>query len=1471
MALGWLGSAVRTAASLVLDPAPVLDAAREFVDAPTGRRCTTSGERAHLEMRGLHATGGDDVSHAVRRRLESLEGVRAVEVNAALGRVVVTHDPDTVSTDALAAELGDLEDEHGLGESEPAPAGVDHPGEPSTVLHEASTLVGAVVGLGYATATSLLPVRTLPPAVSAVLSLTDSVPWMRDAACTALGRRTTDVALAAGGVMTQALGQNPVALVTNACQRACTAREATARRQAWLRWDRELAEQPGTHDAPPLPVAARPTPLPIGPVEDVANTSGTAALGGYAATLALTRSPQRSLATLIAGTPRAARSGREAFAATLAGTLSDRGVLVFDPASLRRLDRVDAVVLDADLLTTGRSAIRDVTALVPEEDETLLYERAHELVDPNHPERARSSDEWSCDVPDLATLLDIGAPGDVSDAGTTRVLLRRDGRAVALVELGVELAPLAEALVDAAATVGRVLVAGGPRLTDRPARLAGEWVTTGEDGLAGPVRELQRAGHAVLGVSGADGAALAACDVGIGVPPGNGAGVPWEAHVLCPDLASAHTLLAAADDARTVSARGAQLAVAGSCAGAVFGWFGPALGAPFRAGLPVNTAALFALGTGAWTGLRAADRPAPAGRQDTAWHAVPPETALSLLSSSPDGLSSSDATRRLPPATDDGTDGSGGIGRATLESLVNPMTPVLGVGAVVSAGLGSVIDAVMITSVVAGSALIDAAQSVTTRRQLSRLLDGSELAAWVRRDGGGHTVAADRLVPGDVVELRAGDCVPADCRLLSAESLEVDEASLTGESHLVVKSAEPTWAPALAERSSMLYQGTVVTTGQACAVVVATGADTEAGRTAGQGADGPRRDSGVSARLSELTKNILPLSTGAGVTVLLLDLLRASPPGQAFSRAVGLAVAAVPEGLPFVATVAELAAARRLSDHGVLVRGSSTVEALGRVDTLCFDKTGTLTQGMISLRHVSDGSRCVSVDELGDGLREVLAAAVRASPRQDDDVPLAHPTDRAVLAGADRAGITAETARRGEPQAELAFEPSRGFHAVRTADSDGPRLSVKGAPESVFDRCCRRRVAGGHRPFDAAQRAEVEDEVQRLALDGYRVLAVAERTSPDRDGLDGNGLDESDVDDLDLVGLLALADPVHPTAARSVAELRRGGVEVTMITGDHPSTAEAVAAELDMLAGRRVAHGAELDALDDDQLAAELPKIAVFARVSPTQKARIVRLLDANGRVVAMTGDGANDVPAIRLAHVGIAAGTSATPSAREAADLVIADDRIETIGHALIEGRGMWASVHDALAILLGGNLGEIGYSVATGLFGGGSLNIRQLLVVNLLTDVLPALAIAIRPPPEATAEDLLAEGPEASLGGALTRDVYARAAATAGAAGAAWLLTRPVSTAGQARTAGLVALVSAQLVQTVAVRGRTPLVLGATLASLLALAVIVQVPGVSQVFGSQPLLPHQWFTALGTAVAAACAVVAWQAWSRPAVASPQ
>lgn len=346
---------------------------------------------------------------------------------------------------------------------------------------------------------------------------------------------------------------------------------------------------------------------------------------------------------------------------------------------------------------------------------------------------------------------------------------------------------------------------------------------------------------------------------------------------------------------------------------------------------------------------------------------------------------------------------------------------------------------------------------------------------------------------------------------------------------------------------------------------------------------------------------------------------------------------------------------------------------------------------------------------------------------------------------------------------------------------------------------------------------------------------------------------DEQVRDLTFVGFLALADGVRESAAPAVRRIRQAGVHTIMITGDHPATAEAIAATISDHENQRVVTASELDQLDDDALAARLATTDVVARCTPAHKVRIIQALQKCGRTVAMTGDGANDAPAIRLADVGIALGQRGTPAARAAADLVVTDDRLETIIATLVEGRAMWSSVRHALSILVGGNLGEIAFSVLTAAATGRSaLTGRQLLLVNLLTDLAPALAIAVRPPGADHADGLLREGPDTSLGETMTREIGLRAAATTLGATAGWTLARYTGRRRRAGTVALVSLVGTQLGQTVLAGGTSPAVLASTAASVGVLAAVVQTPGVSQFFGCTPLGPVGWTIATGSALGA-------------------
>ncbi|QIZ37423.1 HAD-IC family P-type ATPase [Saccharopolyspora sp. ASAGF58] len=1427
---------------------PAVAVARGVLGAGGGRRAWTADGRAHIEVRGVHEPGTESAAEQITDRLTQLPGVRWAEVNAALGRVVVGHDPEMVGLAELVNAVDEAERASGLSDHPRNERSALRPGDVARAFGDTVVMGANLTGLGYAVAARWLPVPALAASIPALISTADSVQGIRAAVQSRLGAPATDLLFGLGSAATNTLAQRPTTLLSDAAHRFFLVRESQAVLRSWARREAELGDRPEHHRCEPVEVGSRPTPLPNGPIERVANTSAVAGPAAFLGALAVTRSMLRAQGFLVAGVPRAAGLGRDAFAAQLGIAMSERDALVLDPRVLRSLDRIDTVVIDAAAVQTGTHRVRDVIPLNGEVDIARLWERAHAMVGVvAHAER----DGWA-----LSKVRDADLPrferkdklGQGTDRGVQTCTLERDGHPVAIVEVEEELEPLTAELFSAASEVGSVVLAGAD--TRLAQQLNVDRIAPAGTDLAALVRELQADGRGVAVVSTRNRAGLAAADLGIGVaghgPP------PWGAHLITrPGLGEACALLGLIPTARTVSRRSAQLAVIGSASGALLAAFGPAVGSQARAAVPVSVCGLLALGAGTYWGMQAGRRPVPSVTPRTPWHAMSASTVLELLDSSPDGLTDGDAQQRALQRNGHSQPKGTTLTIACLDELASPLTPALAGGAGISASIGAAADAVIISGVLGLNALIGGVQRVSADRALRKLLDATAIPVALRRKDKRTRVPADELVPGDVIDLVAGDAVPADCRLLEADGLEADESSLTGESQLVPKTTAATPAAAVADRHCMLYQGTAIAAGRAVAIVVATAEATEAG-SAGGTDNAPDRPGGVAARLRTLTKVTVPISIGAGGLLLVADLLRRQPIGAALGRAVSLAVAAVPEGLPFVATVAELAAARRLSKRGALVHNSSTIEALGRADVLCFDKTGTLTEGRIALRGVSDGATTRDIANLSTVDRKILAAALRASPLADNGEFLPHPTDRAVVNGARDLGVQSSEGTPGwQLVEELPFEPSRGYHMVLGRVGSDHLLSIKGAPEVVLAQCTHWRRDDVDVAFDEAARLGVEKEFDRLARQGYRVLAVAERPATGR-----RDLDDSRLRNLRMTGLIALADPVRPTAAAAVDQLQQAGVQIIMITGDHPSTAEAIAAELGILGGHQVMTGTDLDTLDDDELAAKAADIAVFARTTPAHKARIVQALQRTDRVVAVTGDGANDAPAIRIADIGIALGERATPAAREAADVVVTDDRIETIVDAIVEGRAMWASVRDSLALLLGGNLGEVLYTVATGLLTpGGSMNARQMLLVNLLTDVIPAMAIAVRPPPEITPEMLLEEGPDASLGAALHRDIYRRGIITAAAAFTAWFLGRATGTRRHADTVALVALVGAQLGQTLVIRGRTPLVVAGALASMAALAAFVQTPGLSHFFGSTPLLPHGWAIALGCTVAASAA----------------
>ena len=1434
------------------------------------RRVWSARGRAQVEVRGLAGPDCAAVVAEVETALAALGGVSWARVDAVTRRVTVRHHPDQLAVADLTATVAAAETAAGAGAERYPAADPSFPGDPQPVVQQALGLAADVVGLTAAVSGQLLRLPRLPGGTPAAVALVDTQPRLRQLLESRLGPAGTDLTLAVSNAAVQGLSQGVPSLLVDTGQRAQALLAARARRAAYAAGEADLAGPHRPVRAMPLATGPRPVPLPAGPVERLADRAGAGSLLAAGGLLAGTGNPNLAGEAILIGAPRAARAAREAFADTLGIGLARRGTLVVDDGALRRLDRVTTLLIDSAVLHDDRPVVIDAQPVVTDWTREHVWSAAQrlcwggaQLPVPPPPGRHRHR----------LALTPAPPAATAAPAGLTRQLLTEDGRVVGEVLVGKEIDPYADAVLAAARAAGLRLT-----LTDDPAggelaARADDIVATadptshvaGETGLTQQVRRLQADGQ-VVAVLGTDEEALAAADVGLGVIASTGR-VPWAADLLCGGLGEVPRLLAALPAARRISQRGVTLAVGATFLGGLL----VAVGGPGRGGravLPVTAAAGSGLLSGTFAAVQVIRSPDPDPVHHTPWHALEPDEVTARLAGlvntaaaagTPAGWTRLAVDRpRAPLAAVAGHTGLAGLVSNVRAEFADPLTPVLATGAAASAVIGSPTDALLVGGVLVANALISGGQRLRADRALRALLADQQLPARRRVEetdpdaggaGGVAVVPASGLRTGDVIELRTGDVVPADGRVLSVADLEVDEASLTGESVAVGKQTQATPGAELADRACMVYEGTTVLAGTARVVVVAVGPATEAGRAlalAGRAA-GP---AGMQARLEELTRRGLPVTLLGGAAVTGLALLRGRPLPAALRSGVAVAVAAVPEGLPLVATVAQFGAARRLSARGVLVRSSRTLEALGRVDTVCFDKTGTLTEGRLRLVRVAG----LDADWAPDAppARRVLRAAARACPRPGDGQPLAHATDRAVLQAA-AAVLGAELAEGWEELVELPFHSDRGFSAAVGRAGDATRLVVKGAPEVLLPRCSHERDDTGKRPLDRAGRDRATATVHTLAARGLRVLAVARRNVGDAVADGQQTLDPAELaGDLTLLGFLALADVARPEAAPTIADLHRVGLTTVMITGDHPVTARAIAVGLGIPA-EVVVTGPQLAGRTEQARTELIARASVFARVSPEQKLQIIAGLQAAGRVVAMTGDGANDAAAIRLADVGIGMAARGSVAARSAADLVLTNPDVSLLLDALVEGRAMWRRVRDAVAILIGGNAGEVAFTLAgTALAGRAPIGTRQFLLVNMLTDLLPAMAIALAATPTDPAERqrLLAAGAP-SLGAPLLHDIAVRGAATGAGALVAWQIGRVTGTRRRASTMALAALVGTQLGQTLLVGGRNPLVLATGIGSAAALTGIIEIPGVSQFFGCTPLDPLAWAVVVGASAA--------------------
>lgn len=1396
------------------------------------RRAWAGVERSYVEVRSHAPEQVAELAGRIADELGALPGVRWARLNSALGRVVVEVGPGGPDLDALRTATSRAEAAAGLGRqpfsTEPRTLPWDNTADLRLLAEIAADILALLAGLVRRRHDDAVDID-----IAAALRAMEEVPPIRRALDDWLGVASADLLLGLANATTSASMRGTVGPATDLVWRMLRLRSVWAVRRAWEAREGELGGSPDHHDSGGAERRGeRNGELPEGPIESYADGAILAALGGFGIGVASTRRFESAAGALLGGIPKPAHQGRKAFAAALAEQLAAAGFLVLDPQVLRRLDRIDLVVVQGELLAATHGEIVQIQPVdgvdgASGSDATTLHEqevrqRTAALFDATRPFDVQLDGAWALGpLSTLQIVIDasITEPLRASAAPGGRLLgLAEQGRLRAIVAIRPELDEAAEALLSAirAERLGLAIVSDHPHAV---AWLQPEHILPEGRGLVTELRVLQAA-RGLCVIWRGDGPALLEADVGVGLPaPGD---VPWRAHVIAPrgdprlDL-----FLASVGAARRIAKQSVQIATLEAVAGMAISLQGPSAPTSRRVMTVSSLASLLAMANGVRV-ARGVVAPARKPRRDhTPWHALDVDVVLERLVSGRGGLAATVAASRRrppPPRPSDWEE----ISRIMTHELDNPLAPLLATGAALSALTGSTTDAVMVGSVLALNGLIGGTQQVRAERALAELDRQEARRVRTLRDGVWATVLPEDLVRGDVVALLAGETVPADLRVVQASALEVDESALTGESVPASKFAAPSYASHVADRSSMLFAGTTIAAGDAVGVVVATGEETEARAEGGV----HRVSRGVEARLEALSGFTAPIAALAGLIMLVSGLARRGKPGELVSTAVALSVAAVPEGLPLLAMLAQLAAARRLAARGALVRNPRAIEALGRVDVLCADKTGTLTEGRLRLVQVGDPTVDRPIGELEATQHAALRIALRATPAPAAGETLPHPTDQAIVEGAAAASLS-DVVRRLE---ELPFEPKRGWHATLVEEDGRIRLAVKGSPEAVLARCTQVAHGEGERRLRVGEREALLARAEALAAQGLRVLAVADR------GTRAGPLTPERVERLVLRGFLGIADPPRPSAVAAVAALRRAGVAVKMITGDHPATARAIGAQLGL--SSVVITGAELDLLDDVALDARVDEVELFARVTPAQKVRLVRALRRNGRVVAMTGDGANDAPAIREADVGVALGERATTAARHAAAVVVADGRVETIVDALLEGRALWASVRDAVGVLVGSNLGEIAYTLTTGLAAGRApLNARQLLLVNLLTDALPALTLAVRPPGSRTPEELTLAGPDASLGAALERDIAWRAVVTGVSAGAAWGMARVTSGPRHADSVGLVALVGTQLGQTLLLADRSRDVVLASVGSMAALLAIVQIPPVSRFFGCQPL----------------------------------
>ncbi len=773
--------------------------------------------------------------------------------------------------------------------------------------------------------------------------------------------------------------------------------------------------------------------------------------------------------------------------------------------------------------------------------------------------------------------------------------------------------------------------------------------------------------------------------------------------------------------------------------------------------------------------------------QATDWYRFDADAALNALDSSRNGLSSVEAAKRLARYGPNELVDRGG--RSSLQIFLSQFkdlfTGILIIAALISAFLGDWIEAVAILAIIVLNAVMGFTQEKKAEQAMAALKRMAVPEVTLIRSGEPVTVLAADIVPGDLLVLETGNIVPADGRLITAVNLEIEEAPLTGESVPVGKDADQVYhhERAVADRRNVVYRGTTVTRGRGTVVVTATGMDTELGRIADMLQSVEEEKTPLQRRLDHLAKILAIAALGIVALLFVIGIARGESIEVMLLTSVSLAVAAIPEAMPAVVTIALSLGAQRMLKKKALIRRLPAVETLGSVSVICTDKTGTLTQNRmtvtvldlagesVSLTGATSGPFSISsqgADEIAPGLEAALAAGALCNDAtltvtENGNRSVGDPTEAALVLAAAELGVAKPALEELFPRIdEVPFDSTRKrMTTIHTVPDDLPgwvdgvatvfpngtnaASFTKGAVERVLERCTSVLNAGGIEAMTDAWNGRVLDRAETLAATGTRVLAVAARgwDAPPSTGAAEQGLV--------FIGLFGLMDPPRAEVSDAVATAKDAGISTVMITGDHPLTARHIATEVGIGGGNQFLIGADLDAMDDDELARAVDRTRVFARVSPEHKLRLISAFRKDGDPTAMTGDGVNDAPALKQADIGVAMGITGTDVSKEAADMVLLDDNFATIVAAVSEGRVIYDNIRKFIKYLLTCNASEIAVMIIGPLVGMPiPLLPLQILWMNLVTDGLPALALGIEPaeddvmkrPPRSASETIFGGG---------------------------------------------------------------------------------------------------------------------------------